>query len=59
MAERVTFLARFRHAYVRSVGAELGISDLQNVALREAVALIEFAQSLASASVAAGKQPPK
>jgi hypothetical protein len=43
--EQQTFLRRYRVAYLRSVAAEMGMpnSDLRDVALREAVALVRFA----------------
>lgn len=41
------FLRRNRIAYLRTVGAEMGMpSDLRNIALREARAMIEFAEDL-------------
>jgi hypothetical protein len=46
ISETERFLARHRRAYLRSVGSEIGLSDLRDLALREAVAMIELAQSL-------------
>ncbi len=43
IADSEAFLDRFRRAYLRQVGAERGITDLRDIALREATALIGFA----------------
>lgn len=44
--EREVFLRRYRKVYLKAVAAELGLSDLQDVALRESAAMIEFAREL-------------
>jgi hypothetical protein len=46
IVEREAFLRLYRRAYVRSIGAELGIIDLSVVALREAASLVDFANEL-------------
>jgi hypothetical protein len=45
--DREAFLARYRRAYLASVCAEMGIqTDLRRVAMIEARAMIEIAESL-------------
>jgi hypothetical protein len=47
------FLRRYRLAYLRSIGAEIGITDLRDVALREARAMIEAVEDFSSAELRA------
>lgn len=54
--EREVFLNRYRRAYLKSIAAELGLSDLQDIALRKSAAMIEIAREL-TAPVAAQVRP--
>lgn len=49
IAEREEFLKKYRRVYLRSVGAEMGMTDLLDIALRESAALVEFAQDMIAA----------
>jgi hypothetical protein len=54
-ADCEAFLFRYRRAYLRSVGGEIGISDLRDLALREAAAMIEVVQELDAAALRVGR----
>ena len=54
-ADCEAFLRRHRLAYLRSVGGEIGITDLRDLALREAAAMIEYVQEMDAAALRAAK----
>jgi hypothetical protein len=45
-ADCEAFLRRHRLAYLRSVGGEIGITDLRDLAMHEATAMIELTRDL-------------
>jgi hypothetical protein len=50
-ADCEAFLRRHRRAYLRSLSGEIGITDLRDLALREAAAMIEMVQEMDTAAL--------
>lgn len=50
-ADCEAFLRRHRLAYLRSVGAEIGITDLRYLAMREIAELVEMVREMDAAAL--------
>jgi hypothetical protein len=50
-ADCEAFLRRHRLAYLRSVGTEIGITDLRYLAMREITELVEMVRNLDAAAL--------